>query len=185
MGFSSASPKPSHSEPATTASQISRSSTPQEVHRTSPDVLSFEDHFSLFDTPATNHISTNLTPVFTFSVSAPNTSYFPSEHQRLAAYDRTPSYYSGYYDPADITSSNPSPTLPVTLPSTYWKQDPLFGSDDLFSPFSMNNCASSLVSWKCLRYWIAVTPAFMLSRLMEGVHPPERPRDQLFEWDTC
>merc|ERR1712230_245591 len=58
--------------------------------------------------------------------------------QQQSLYDGTPSYYSTYQYPVDVTASSLPPTLPAMLPSSYGKQDHIFGDDDLLSPFNMN-----------------------------------------------
>lgn len=149
-GSSSASPEQSHSELATTAPakeskqspsmarQASRSSTSHETQRASPEILPLDDHSSLFDTPAARHLSVNSASAFTFSSYPPTTAYLQYEQQQQSLYDGTPSYYSTYQYPVDVTASSLPPTLPAMLPSSYGKQDHIFGDDDLLSPFNMN-----------------------------------------------
>merc|ERR1711939_1282107 len=149
-GSSSASPEQSHAELATTAPakeskqspsmarQASRSSTSHETQRASPDILPLDDPSSLFDTPAARHLSVNSASAFTFSSYPPTTAYLQYEQQQQSLYDGTPSYYSTYQYPVDVTASSLPPTLPAMLPSSYGKQDHIFGDDDLLSPFSMN-----------------------------------------------
>jgi len=150
-GSSSASPEQSHSELATLptkepsdkqsqsmARQSSRSSNPREVPRASPELLPLDDHASLFDSPAARHLATSASSGFTFSSYPPTTAYLQYENLQPSVYDSTPGFYSGYSYPVDVTSSSLPPTLPAMLPSTYGKQDHLFGDDDLLNPFSMN-----------------------------------------------
>ncbi|KAK5054437.1 hypothetical protein LTR84_001327 [Exophiala bonariae] len=149
-GSSSASPEQSHSELATPpprestqiksqamGRQTSRSSVSQDVQRGSPELLPLDDHSSLFDTPATRHLSMNSTPAFSFSSYPPTTAYLQYEQQQPVTYDSHP-YYSTYSYPAELTASTLPPTLPTMLPSTYGKQEHLFADEDLMSPFSMN-----------------------------------------------
>lgn len=100
--------------------------------------MPLDDHSSLFDTPATRHLSINSSPAFTFSTYPPTTAYLQYEQQHPVTYDSTPGYYSTYSYPAELPTSGLPPTLPAMLPSTYGKQEHLFGDDDLMSPFSMN-----------------------------------------------
>ncbi|KAK7890793.1 hypothetical protein LTR67_008003 [Exophiala xenobiotica] len=149
-GSSSASPEQSHSELATTTPakeskqspnmtrQASRSSTSHETQRASPEILPLDDHSSLFDTPAARHLSGNSASAFTFSSYPPTSAYLQYEQQQQSLYDGTPSYYSTYQYPVDVTASSLPPTLPAMLPSSYGKQDYIFGDDDLLNPFSMN-----------------------------------------------
>lgn len=120
------------------ARQPSRSSVSHELQRASPEILPLDDHSSLFDTPAGRHVSIHSQPAFTFSTYPSTTAYLQYEHQQTTTYDSAPSYYANYPYPVDATASGLPPTLPAMLPSTYGKQDHLFGDDDLLSPFSMN-----------------------------------------------
>lgn len=150
-GSSSASPEQQHSELATTPAkdasqkqshnmvrQPSRSSVSRDITRASPEILPLDDHSSLFDTPAGRHLSIHSQPAFTFSSYPPTTAYLQYEHQQHPTYDSSSSnYFSSYPYPSEVSSGLP-PTLPAMLPSTYGKQDHLFGDDDMLSPFSMN-----------------------------------------------
>ncbi|KAL2430451.1 hypothetical protein ABEF95_008041 [Exophiala dermatitidis] len=149
-GSSSASPEQSHSELVSTTSRDTSSRSPQrisrqasnpakshEIQRASPEILPRDDHSSLFDTPTAQHASLNSPPEFSFSTYPPTTAHLQYEQQQLTAYENHPGYYTSSYYPG-VTSSSLPPTLPAMLPSSYSKQDHLFGDDEFLSPFNMN-----------------------------------------------
>ncbi|EXJ86079.1 hypothetical protein A1O1_06448 [Capronia coronata CBS 617.96] len=153
-GSSSASPEQTHAELATTTvtkdnsrkqpqsmtrqTSTSGSATSHEMQRASPELLPFDDHSSLFDTPSTRHASLHSPPEFAFSTYPPTTAYLQYEEQQQASYESTPGYFPNSYYPANVTSSSLPPTLPAMLPSTYGKQDHFWSDDDFLNPFSMN-----------------------------------------------
>jgi len=153
-GSSSASPEQSHSELAVSSTKessqrqghgVSRQtpkssvSHPPPAPPLSPELLPLDDHSALFESPATRPLSGSSPPAFTYSTYPPTTSYLQHEYEPQTVYHSTPSYYSDYQYQTDYSQqSSLPPTLPTMLPSSYAKQEHLFGEDDLLSPFSMN-----------------------------------------------